>query len=132
MTRTNRHLLYSLLWLFGFLLVVITASSFWDYSDAGINQFRSQIGSLILVLGLAAIFYSWARLDALGHGRTKGAAVMFAALWPFFNFFAHIAYLFYTRGLRIGFTAVLKFICFFLVSAIALFLLFKLVGLVLG
>ena len=132
MTRTNRHLLYSLFWVLGFSLVVITSSSFWDYSDAGINQLRSQIGSLISVLGLSAIFYSWARLDALEHGRNKGAAVMFAALWPFFNFFAHIAYLFYTRGLRIGLTAVLKFICFFMASAIALLILFKLVGLVLG
>jgi hypothetical protein len=132
MNRTNRHLMYSFFWLSGFLLFLIAASSFLDYSDAGINQFRSQIGSLISVLGLAAIFYSWARLDALEHGRTKGVAVMFAALWLFFNLFAHIAYLFYTRGLRIGFTDTFKFICFLMASAIALLLLFKLVGLVLG
>ena len=132
MTRTHRHLVYSLLWLLGFVLIVIVASSFWHITDAGQNQFRAQVGSLIWVLGFAAIFFSWARLDAVAHGKPKGAAVLFAAMWPWLIFVAHIAYLFYTRGLRSGFIAALKFVSFLLASAMGLLLLGKLAYAVFG
>lgn len=131
MNRANRHLLYSLLWLFGFIIIV-TISSSWDLSDTGKNKFLSQVGSLVWVLGFAAIFLSWAWLDVIEHGKSKGAAAVFAVLWPFLIFIAHIAYLFYTRGLRKGFVATLKFVSFLLASAISVLVVGKLVGLVLS
>jgi hypothetical protein len=82
------------------------------------------------VLGFAGIFFSWARLDALAHGKPKATALLFALLWPFLNLVVHIAYLFYTRGLRAGLLASLKFICFCLAAVIALVALGKLWGLV--
>ena len=132
MTRTHRHLLYSLVWLFAFIVIFVLASSSLDASDIGKTQFHSQIGSLVWVLGFAAIFFSWARVDVVEHGKSKGAAVVFAALWPFLVFFAHIAYLFYTRGMRDGLVAVLKFICFLLTSGIGLLVFGKLIGFAFG
>jgi hypothetical protein len=73
-----------------------------DLKDVGKNQFRGQLGSIVWVFGFAGIFFSWARLDAPAHGKPKRAALLFALLWPFLVFIAHIAYLFYTRGLRKG------------------------------
>ncbi len=125
MTRTTKHLLFSLLLLFGFLLIFITASSFWDISDPGKNQFRSQVGSLILVIGFALIFYSWARIDSVEHGGARHAAAIFAIAWPFFIVFTHAGYLFYTRGFRNGLIAAVKFVCFLLAAGIAPALLFR-------
>ncbi len=132
MTRTTKHLLFSLLWLFGFLLIFITASSWWDISEPGKNQFRSQVASLILLIGLALIFFSWARVDSVEHGRTRSAAAIFAIAWPFFIVFTHAAYLFYTRGFRNGLIATVKFACFLLAAGIAPALLFRVWDLVIS
>ncbi len=126
MTRTTKHLLFSLLWLFGFLLIVVAANSWWDISEPGKNQFRSQVASLILLIGFALIFFSWARVDSVEHGRARHAAAIFAIAWPFFIVFTHAAYLFYTRGFRSGLIATVKFVCFILAAGIAPALLFRL------
>ena len=120
MNRAVRHLLYGFAWLVGFIVLALAVASSWDLSDLGRNQFRGQVGSLIWVLGFAAIFFSWARVDVAEHGKPRGAALLFAALWPFLVFIAHIGYLFYTRGLRSGLVASLKFVCYLLAVAIAL------------
>ena len=81
---------------------------------------------MIWVLGFAGIFFSWARLDVSAHGKSKGTAAFFAGLWPFLLVVAHIAYLFYTRGLRNGLLASLKFVCFCLAAVISMIALGKL------
>src|SRR5882672_7151788 len=101
MNHTSRHLLFALLWLGVFLLVVVAFVRSAN-PDFGHLPFYTQVGSLAWVVGFAGIFYSWAREDAPVHGKSAKSAVVFAALWPFFIFFAHVAYLFYTRGLRNG------------------------------
>jgi hypothetical protein len=130
MSRTAWHLVYSLLWLVGVILVFIVASPYLHSSDVGKNQFRSQVGSIAWMLGFAGIFYSWARQDAIDHGKPKHSAVLFAALWPFLILIAHIAYLFYTRGLRNGFVAFLKFVSFLLALGIGFVVLGRIVSLV--
>ena len=130
MTHTSRHLLLAFAWLLGFVVLVILLSSSFDLSDIGKNQYRGQLGSIIWVLGFAGIFFSWARLDASAHGKSKGTAVLFAVFWPFFLVVAHIAYLFYTRGLRNGLLASLKFVCFCLAAVISMVAMGKLWGLI--
>jgi hypothetical protein len=123
MNRTHRHLMYGLIWLVGFIVLAVLLSASWDISNIGMNKVRSQVGSLVWVLGFAVIFFSWARVDAPAHGKSKRAAALFALFWPFLVFLGHIAYLLYTRGLRTGAVSSLKFICFLLASGIGLALL---------
>lgn len=83
---------------------------------------------MIWVLGFAAIFFSWARVDAIQYGKSKSSVVAFTLLWPFLIGFAHLGYLFYTRGFRNGLLASLKFVCFCLSAVLAMLLLAKLWG----
>jgi hypothetical protein len=131
MNRTQRHLVYGLAWLLAFIVIAVVVSLHWDASNVGIAQFRSQVGSLLWVLGFAAIFFSWARTDAVEHGKTWRTAAVFAVLWVFLVFIAHMAYLLYSRGLRNGIVSVLKFVCFLLASAIGMAAVGKLLGLIL-
>ena len=128
MTHTSRHLLLSISWLLGLAVLVVLVTSSMDLSDPGRNQFHGQLGSIAWVLGFVAIFYSWARVDAIQHGKSKTSAVVFALLWPFLIGFVHFAYLFYTRGFRNGLLASLKFVCFCLSAGLAMLLLAKLWG----
>ena len=128
MTRTSRHLLLSLSWLLGFAVLVVFMSSSMDLSDPGRNQFHGQLGSMVWVLGFVAIFFSWARVDAIQHGKSKTSVVVFTLLWPFLIGFVHLGYLFYTRGFRNGLLASLKFVCFCLSAGLAMLLLAKLLG----
>ena len=83
---------------------------------------------MVWVLGFVAIFFSWARLDAIQHGKSKTSVVVFTFLWPFLIGVVHLGYLFYTRGLRNGLLASLKFVCFCLSAGLAMLLLAKLWG----
>lgn len=128
MTRTSRQLLLSLSWLLGFGILVILVSSSMDLSDPGRNAFYGQLGSIVWVLGFVAIFFSWARVDAIQHGKSKASVVVFTLLWPLLIGFVHLGYLFYTRGLRNGLLASLKFVCFCLSAGLAMLVLAKLWG----
>ena len=125
MSRTSRHLLFALFWLGIFSLVAVAFIGSANL-DFGHMSFYAQVGSLVWVIGFAGIFYSWAREDAPAHGKSAKSAVVFTALWFFFIFFAHVAYLFFTRGLRSGVLATLRFISFLLGAAIAWLLLGRL------
>jgi hypothetical protein len=127
MNRTFAHLLYGLLWLAGFTLVVAFAARGAN-PDIGRMSFYAQVGSIAWALGFAAIFFSWARIDAPAHGKPKIAAVVFAALWPFFNVVAHLVYLFFTRGLRGGVLPAIQFICFLLAAGISWFAFSRVLG----
>lgn len=129
MNRTARHLLYAVAWLMVFslaaILIVSAISAEWS---PGIAMVTSQIGSAVWVIGFALIFYSWARLDAVSHGRTKRVALFFALIWPFSFPISHPVYLLLTRGFLGGLVSILKLFCFWLAAG-ALFLAFgKLVG----
>jgi hypothetical protein len=76
MTHTFRHLLISLAWFIGFVVLAILVTSSMDLKDVGKNQFRGQLGSIVWVFGFAGIFFSWARLDAPAHGKPKRAALL--------------------------------------------------------
>lgn len=118
MNRTFAHLLYGLLWLSGFTLVAAIVARGAN-PGFGRMSFYAQVGSIAWALGFAAIFYSWAREDAPAHGKPKFAAVVFAALWPFFNVVAHLVYLFFTRGFRGGLLAAIQFICYLFAAGMA-------------
>jgi hypothetical protein len=120
MNRTLAHLLYGTLWLMAFTLVVAVIARGAN-PDFGQMRFYAQVGSIIWVLGFAAIFYSWARKDAPAHGKSGKSAAVFAALWLFFNAVTNVVYLFYTRGFRNGLLATLKFVSFLLAAGIAWF-----------
>jgi hypothetical protein len=125
-TRTHRHLLYGVAWLLGFTLVaVLVASMIMPTSADAVSRGKmlvySQIGSILWVLGFAAIFFSWARVDARDHGRSHSIAVIFSVLWLFFNVLSHIGYLFVTRGWREGSLSTLRFFCFLLSACIVWF-----------
>ena len=130
MSRTARHLIYALLWLAAFTLVVVLFAHGAN-PDLGRMSFYAQLGSIFWVMGFAGIFYSWARVDAPSHSKSVKSAAVFAGLWLFFNFVAHVAYLFFTRGLRNGTLATLKFICFLLAAGIAWFLFGRALGTIL-
>lgn len=119
MNRTHWHLTSGVVWLVTVLVVAVNTVS--HTADFGANQFRSQLASLMAAVGLGAIFLSWAKADAPAHGKPEASAFVFAALWPILFFVAHVAYLFYTRGLRNGVLAILKFACFVMASLIVLF-----------
>jgi hypothetical protein len=121
MNRSLWHLVYGLAWLLALPVLFIVLVSSWDHSNPGISLLHSQVGSIAWVLGFTGIFFSWARIDALEHGKSKRAVLVFTALWPFLLFVAHAAYLLYTRGFRSGLVAVLKFISFMLACGILVF-----------
>jgi hypothetical protein len=127
MNRTLWHLLFAALWLAAFTLVVALFARGVS-ADVGHMRFYSQVGSIVWVVGFASIFFSWARVDAPAHGKTIKSAAVFAASWLFFNFIAHVVYLFFTRGFRNGALATLKFICFLLAVGIAWFLFGRVLG----
>jgi uncharacterized MnhB-related membrane protein len=129
MSRTTRHLLYALVWLLVFSLaaiLLVSASS--AERNPGVAMATSQIGSAIWVVGFALIFYSWARLDVVSHGRTPRFALFFALIWPVSFPISHPVYLLLTRGFLDGLVSILKLFCFWL-GAGSLFLAFgKLLG----
>ncbi len=127
MSRTTIHLACALLWLCGFALAAGALAHF-SAHDLERLRFYSQVSSIVWVLGFASIFYSWARQDAPAHGKSVGSAAIFAALWPFLIFFAHIAYLLFTRGIRMGTLATLKFVCFLLAAAVGWLLFGRVLG----
>ena len=129
MNRTSRHLGYAVGWLLAFTTAIaIFAASASGEMNPGLAMSVSQSGSIVWVLGFAAIFYSWARKDAIEHGRSSQTALIFAVLWPFLLVISHAAYLLFTRGWRSGFLAILKFICFLLTAGIIWFAFSKLLG----
>lgn len=117
MSRTALHLLFAVLWLggFGFAAVLLMQAA---NADAGHMRLYAQLGSIVWVLGFSLIFYSWVRRDAPAHGKSVKAAAVFVVLWPLLNVIAHVAYLFFTRGIRNGSLATLKLVCFLLGAAI--------------
>ena len=121
MNRTLTHLLLALCWLAVFTLAITVAVQTAN-PDEGHMRFYARVGSLIWALGFVAIFFSWARKDAPAHGRSIRSAVVFAVARPFFNIFAHVVYLFFTRGMREGLLASLKFACFLLAACMAWFM----------
>lgn len=133
LSRTHRHLLYGVAWLLGFTLltvviVLLVMPEPEDVASLGTMMVYTQIGSILWVVGFAAIFFSWARVDAMEHGRPMSIAVAFSVLWLFFNVLSHIAYLLVTRGWREGSLSSLRFICFLLSAFIVWFGLAKLFG----
>jgi hypothetical protein len=127
LNRTNRHLLYALAWLLGFVVLVqLAVTGPLQGASGAIAMVYAQFATIAWVLGFAAIFFSWARLDAEEHGKSRSVAVMFALLWLLFNVLSHVAYLFLTRGWREGLLSTAKFICFVLGGAILLVALAKL------
>ena len=132
MNRTYLHLLYAVAWLLtSTVAIVIFAVTGSIPSDHGATKFISQVGSAIWIVGFAVIFFSWARQDAIQHGRSPRVALVFALLWPFLLFLSNAAYLLYTRGWQLGLLAVLKFFCFLLAIGIVWLSFFKLVGAIL-
>ncbi|MCP5283773.1 MAG: hypothetical protein H6933_02625 [Burkholderiaceae bacterium] len=129
MNRTFRHLSYAVGWLLAFTTAIaIFAALASGEMNPGLAMSVSQLGSIVWVLGFAAIFYSWARKDAIEYGRSSQMALIFAVLWPFLLVISHAAYLLFTRGWRSGFLAILKFICFLLAAGIIWFAFSKLLG----
>lgn len=127
MSRTARHLIYALLWLATFTFVVVLLMHGAN-PEIGRTGFYAQVGSVFSVMGFACIFFSWARVDAPSHEKSVKSAAVFAVFWLCFNLLAHVAYLFFTRGLRNGMLATLKFICFLLAAGIAWFLFGRVIG----
>lgn len=111
MSNTSRHLVYAVIWITAFTLAVIVLSplGFAAFYNMGLY---AKLASILWVVGFTGIFFSWARIDAPAHGRSRGSATVFAVLWLLFFLLAHVAYLFFTRGLRDGTFATLKFIGF--------------------
>ena len=130
MSRTSRHLVCALLWLAAFTVLVALCAGGVD-PDVGRMGFYSQLGSVVWVMGFVGIFFSWARVDAPAHGRSAKSAAVFAVLWLFFNFIAHVAYLFFTRGSRLGALATLKFVCFLLAAGVTWLLFSRALGTIL-
>jgi FtsH-binding integral membrane protein len=129
MNRTRRHLLYAVVWILALTTAVaIFAEASSGPFNPGLARSASQIGTAILLVGLAGIFYSWARRDAMVHRRTARLALVFAVLFPFLLFLSHAAYLVLTRGWQQGILATLKFICFLVASLSIWFLFSKLLG----
>jgi hypothetical protein len=121
LNRTNRHLLYALAWLLGFVVLVqLAVTGPLQNASSATAMVYAQFATIGWVLGFAAIFLSWARLDAEEHGKSRNVAVMFALLWLFFNVLSHVAYLFLTRGWREGLLSTVRFICFLFAAAILL------------
>ena len=108
MSNTSRQLVYTLVWLTAFTLVVLVLSPRGLAAFYGMGLY-AKLASILWFLGFAGIFFSWARIDAPAHGRSRRSAAVFAVLWPLLFLFAHIGYLFFTRGLRGGTLASLKF-----------------------
>ena len=129
MNRTAKHLACAIVWLLASsVIAVVVASPNSSTLEPGRTAFYSQVASISWLLGFVGIFFSWARVDAPSHGKSVKAAVVFAALWPFFIFITHIAYLFFTRGFRGGALAAVKFVCFLLAAAIVWLASGRLVG----
>lgn len=99
--------------------MVMPASN--DVASRGTMLVYSQVGSILCVVGFAAIFLSWARVDARDHGKPTSIAVVFSVLWLFFNVLSHVAYLFVTRGWWEGSLSSLKFVCYLLSAGIVWF-----------
>ena len=127
--HTVRHLLYANLWLLIFtlcaVLLISATSPHWEF---GRKNFFAEVASIAWGVGFVGIFFSWARVDALEHGKSVKSAFFFAGLWLFFNFIAHIAYLFFTRGFRDGSLASIKFVCFLMSTGVVWFAFSRLVG----
>lgn len=116
MNSTSRHLLTAVGWLFVLpLLAVATVLAF----GVSLPQYVSVAISVLWAFGFAGIFWSWASRDVSAHGKSRAAAAWFTAAWLLLHFVAVIPYLLFTRGVRGGLVATLKFVCFCLACAIA-------------
>jgi hypothetical protein len=111
MSNTSRHLVYTLIWLTAFTIAVLLLAPRGFAAFYGMGLY-AKVASILWVLGFAGLFFSWARIDAPAHGRSRRSAAVFAVLWPLFFLSAHVVYLFFTRGLRGGTRASIEFIGF--------------------
>ena len=107
MSRTGRHVLVAVAWLFGFPLVFVPLFLSGALPNAPL---QSKVVSIVWGIGLVAVFASWSLQDAPAHGKSRNVAFAFTAAWFLVFFLAVLPYLFVTRGAKEGVVAALKFV----------------------
>jgi hypothetical protein len=115
MGHTPRHVVAGLAW---FVLVPAVLVPLVLSGALPATLLHSSVASVVWGVGLVVIFASWALRDAPAHGKSRNAAWGFAAAWFVVFVLAVFPYLFFTRGLRGGLLASLKFACLCLVVVI--------------
>jgi hypothetical protein len=116
MGNTPRHVVVDLAW-FAVVPAVLVPLVLSGAFPA--TRLHSSVASVAWGLGLVAIFASWALRDAPAHGKSRNVAWGFVAAWFVVFVLAVFPYLFFTRGLRGGLLASLKFACLCLAVVIA-------------
>jgi hypothetical protein len=116
MGHTPRHVVAGLAW---FVLIPAALVPLVLSGALPATRLHSSLASVVWGVGPVAIFASWALRDAPAHGKSRNAAWGFTAAWFVVFVLAVFPYLFFTRGLRGGLLASVKFACLCLAVVIA-------------